>query len=139
MQNQILFTFSYTVFQVLIGVSKIIANTVRGKDIVGRCGGEEFAILLPDTDQEEAFEVAEAIRIAIETGRFDVPTSQTPLKTTMSLGIACFPADATTATDLLHQADVAVYQAKMDGRNRVTCATDLFYRIDAAVFGRRLR
>ena len=116
---------------VLIGVSKIIANTVRGKDIVGRFGGEEFAILLPDTDQEEAFEVAEAIRIAIETSRFDVPTSQTPLQTTMSLGIACFPADATTATDLLHQADVAVYQAKMDGRNRVTCATDLFYRIDA--------
>ncbi len=116
---------------VLIGVSKIIANTVRNKDIVGRFGGEEFAILLPDTDQEEAFEVAEAIRAAIEAHRFDVPTSQTPLQTTMSLGVACFPEDATTATDLLHQADVAVYQAKMDGRNRVTCAADLFYRIDS--------
>lgn len=114
---------------VLIGVSKIIANTVRGKDIVGRFGGEEFAILLPDTDQEEAFEVAEAIRLAIAAHHFDVPTSQTPLQVTMSLGVACYPEDANTATDLLHQADVAVYQAKMDGRNRVTCAADLFYRI----------
>jgi len=114
---------------VLVGISEIIRRTVRTQDIVGRFGGEEFAILLPDTDQEEAFQVAEAVRKAIAETSFDIPTSPTPIRTTMTLGIACFPDDATTATDLLHHADVAVYQAKMDGRNRVICASDLFYRI----------
>lgn len=114
---------------VLIGISQIIRRTVRAQDIVGRFGGEEFAILLPDTDQEEAFQVAEAVRKAIAETPFDIPTSPTPIRTTMTLGIACYPDDATTATDLLHHADVAVYQAKMDGRNRVICASDLFYRI----------
>jgi diguanylate cyclase (GGDEF)-like protein len=114
---------------VLIGVSEIIRRTVRPQDIVGRFGGEEFAILLPDTDQEEAFRVAEAVRQAIAETNFEIPTSPTPIRTTITLGIACYPNDATTATDLLHHADVAVYQAKMDGRNRVICASDLFYRI----------
>jgi len=114
---------------VLVGISEIIRRTVRPQDIVGRFGGEEFAILLPDTDQEEAFQVAEAVRKAIAETPFDIPTSPTPIRTTMTLGIACYPDDATTATDLLHHADVAVYQAKMDGRNRVICASDLFYRI----------
>ncbi|MEZ4623175.1 MAG: GGDEF domain-containing protein, partial [Caldilineaceae bacterium] len=114
---------------VLIGVSEIIRRSVRSQDIVGRFGGEEFAILLPDTDQEEAFQVAEAVRQAIAETDFAIPTNPTPIRATMTLGIACFPDDATTATDLLHHADVAVYQAKMDGRNRVACASDLFYRI----------
>lgn len=114
---------------VLVGISEVIRRTVRPQDIVGRFGGEEFAILLPDTDQEEAFRVAEAIRIAIAETDFEIPTNPTPIRTTMTLGIACYPNDATTATDLLHHADVAVYQAKMDGRNRVICANDLFYRI----------
>lgn len=114
---------------VLIGVSEVIRRTVRPQDIVGRFGGEEFAILLPDTDQEEAMKVAEAVRQAIAETNFDIPTSPTPIRTTMTLGVACYPDDATTATDLLHHADVAVYQAKMDGRNRVICANDLFYRI----------
>lgn len=114
---------------VLIGVSRIIQRSVRHEDAVGRFGGEEFAVLLPNIDQEEAYAVAERIRIAIEECWFEVPTSQTPIKTTMSLGVASFPHDAETVTDLIHQADVAVYQAKMDGRNRIVTAGDLFYRI----------
>ncbi len=117
---------------VLIGVSEVIKQTVRAEDIVGRFGGEEFAILLPNTDQEEAFQVAEAVRKAIAERDFDIPTSTSPIRTSMSFGIACFPTDASSATDLLHHADVAVYQAKMDGRNRVTCASDMFYRIKGA-------
>lgn len=115
--------------KVIIGISEIIKRTVRAQDIVGRFGGEEFAILLPDTDQEEAYRIAESIRTAIEASEFSIPTSPTPIRTTMTLGIACYPQDATTATDLLHHADVAVYQAKMDGRNQVTCAGDLLYRM----------
>lgn len=114
---------------VLVGVSRIIQQSVRHEDAVARFGGEEFAVLLPDIDQEEAYAVAERIRIAIEENWFDVPTSQAPIKTTMSLGVASFPHDAMTVTDLIHQADVAVYQAKTDGRNRTVTASDLFYRI----------
>lgn len=114
---------------VLIGVSRIIQRSVRHEDAVGRFGGEEFAVLLPNIDQEEAYAVAERIRIAIEESWFEVPTSQTPIKTTMSLGVASYPHDAETVTDLIHQADVAVYQAKMEGRNRIVAAGDLFYRI----------
>lgn len=114
---------------VLIGVSRIIQRSVRHEDAVARFGGEEFAVLLPDIDQEEAYAVAERIRVAIEEGWFEVPTSQTPIKTTMSLGVASYPHDATSVTDLIHQADVAVYQAKMEGRNRIVTASDLFYRI----------
>lgn len=114
---------------VLIGVSRIIQRTVRHADAVGRFGGEEFAVLLPDIDQEEAFSVAERVRVAIEESCFEVPTSQTPIKTTMSFGIASYPYDAETVTDLIHQADVAVYQAKVEGRNRVIAANDLLYRV----------
>lgn len=114
---------------VLVGISRIIQRSVRHEDAVARFGGEEFAVLLPDIDQEEAYAVAERIRIAIEESGFEVPTSQAPIKTTMSLGVASFPHDAMTVTDLIHQADVAVYQAKMEGRNRTVTASDLFYRI----------
>lgn len=114
---------------VLIGVSRIIQRSVRHEDAVGRFGGEEFAVLLPNIDQEEAYAVAERIRVAIEESWFEVPTSQTPIKTTMSLGVASYPHDAETVTDLIHRADVAVYQAKMEGRNRIVAAGDLFYRI----------
>lgn len=114
---------------VLIGVSRIIQRSVRHEDAVGRFGGEEFAVLLPNIDQEEAYAVAERIRIAIEESWFEVPTSQTPIKTTMSFGVSSYPHDAATVTDLIHQADVAVYQAKMEGRNRIVAAGDLFYRI----------
>jgi diguanylate cyclase (GGDEF)-like protein len=114
---------------VLVGVSRIIQRSVRHEDAVARFGGEEFAVLLPDIDQEEAYAVAERIRIAIEEHWFEVPTSQTPIKTTMSLGLASYPYDAATVTDLIHQADVAVYQAKKEGRNRIVTASDLFYRI----------
>ncbi|MBX3013382.1 MAG: GGDEF domain-containing protein [Caldilineaceae bacterium] len=114
---------------VLIGVSRIIQHTVRHADAVGRFGGEEFAVLLPDIDQEEAFSVAERIRVAIEGSCFEVPTSQAPVQATMSFGIASYPYDADTVTELIHQADVAVYQAKLEGRNRVVSANDLMYRV----------
>jgi len=114
---------------VLIGVSRILQRSVRHADAVGRFGGEEFAILLPDIDPEEAYIIAERIRVAIEDSFFEVPTSQASIKITMSLGIASYPYDAKTVTDLIHQADIAVYQAKLEGRNRSVTAGDLFYRL----------
>lgn len=110
---------------VLVGIAKIIRKTIRNFDIAGRFGGEEFTIILPETNREQALIVAERVRQAIEAARFDVPTAEAPIAVTMSMGIACFPHDATTLTGLTHEADIAVYQAKHQGRNRVICVSDV--------------
>lgn len=108
---------------VLEGVGHIIAETVREYDIPGRFGGEEFIVALPETGMDEAFAVAERLRLAVEAASFTVKTSLAPIHVTMSLGIAGFPEHAVTGNDLIHEADVAVYQAKLQGRNRSICAT----------------
>ena len=110
---------------VLEGIGQVIRRTVRNYDIAGRFGGEEFAIVLPETNQFEAQAMAERIRKAVEESSFSVSTNPTPIHVTMSLGIACFPADATTAIELNHKADVAVYQAKIQGRNRTICIANV--------------
>jgi len=110
---------------VLAGVGQIICENIRASDFAGRFGGEEFAIVLTATDQESARTLAERIRTAIESTSFYVATSPSPIRVTMSFGIACFTQDTETATHLIHQADVAVYHAKLLGRNRVMCLADL--------------
>ena len=110
---------------VLAGVGKIICESIREGDFAGRFGGEEFAIVLTATDQESARTLAERMRMAIEATSFYVATSARPIRVTMSFGIACFPQDAETTIHLIHQADIAVYHAKLLGRNRVMCLADL--------------
>jgi diguanylate cyclase (GGDEF)-like protein/putative nucleotidyltransferase with HDIG domain len=110
---------------VLAGIGRIIRETIREYDIASRFGGEEFAIVLPEAGPMEAQSVAERLRQAVEAAGFEVRTSPTPIHATVSLGVACFPWDASTSTDLIHQADVAVYQAKLKGRNRLVCASDV--------------
>jgi|GEM_PF-205244 len=118
---------------VLGGIGQIIAKNVREYDIAGRFGGEEFAICLPETDAAEAYAVAERLRQAVEAGSFQVSTSHTPIQVTMSIGIATFPADADEANSLVHEADIAVYQAKLNGRNCVVAASDVphFIKLDS--------
>jgi len=110
---------------VLTGVGQIIRQTVREYDLASRFGGEEFCIVLLEAEQAGAQAFAERLRRAIEAATFEVATSPQPIHVTMSLGVACFPGDATTTTDLTHAADIAVYQAKLAGRNRVVCAADV--------------
>jgi diguanylate cyclase (GGDEF)-like protein/putative nucleotidyltransferase with HDIG domain len=114
---------------VLARIARIIQETTREYDIAGRFGGEEFAIVLPEAGPIEAQVLAERIRQTVATTNFEVPTSPAPIHITMSLGVACFPQDTTTQTDLVHEADVAVYQAKLQGRNRVVCASDVPHSI----------
>lgn len=114
---------------VLQGIAKVIRRTIREYDIAGRFGGEEFTIVMPETSQHQGYALAERVRRAIETERFVVPTSPTPINVTMSLGVACFPDDATTLSDLIKEADAAVYQAKHQGRNRVVSASDVTHVI----------
>jgi diguanylate cyclase (GGDEF)-like protein/putative nucleotidyltransferase with HDIG domain len=113
--------------EVLVGVAKILKESVREYDIVARFGGEEFAILIPETHPQEVVEHIEEIRSLIENAEFTVPTSVTPIKTTMSFGIAGRQGFDQTAGDIVHNADTALYHAKLRGRNRVYVYTDEGY------------
>ena len=114
---------------VLAGIGRIIRDSVREYDIAARFGGEEFSIVLLEAGATEARSFAERLRAAVEATAFEVSTSPKPIHVTMSLGVACFPDDGTTLNDLVHQADVAVYQAKLKGRNCVVAAADVPHSI----------
>jgi diguanylate cyclase (GGDEF)-like protein/putative nucleotidyltransferase with HDIG domain len=108
---------------VLKGIAEIFRAELRHYDVPARFGGEEFSILLPETSAEQALEIAERIRRAIADQTFDVETSSEPIRATVSIGVADFPKDGTDANELIHQADLAVYRAKLQGRNRVLGAS----------------
>ncbi len=103
---------------VLIGVSKAMKDSVRDYDVVCRFGGEEFAILLPETTLSQAYARAEIIRKAIECIEFTVPTSVTPIHATMSFGVAHRENFSQPTDDIIHNADLALYHSKLSGRNR---------------------
>jgi diguanylate cyclase (GGDEF)-like protein len=103
---------------VLRSINLMIEENIREIDYVGRYGGEEFCVVLPETDSEGGFFVAERIRKAIEeTG---VDAYDTKLKVTVSIGIASFPYDAKKSLELIDKADWALYRSKKRGRNCVT-------------------
>lgn len=104
--------------EVLVGMAKAMKDSVRDYDVVCRFGGEEFAILLPETTLSQAYERAELIRKAIEDIEFTVPTSLTPIRATMSFGIAHRENFSQTADEITHNADLALYHSKLSGRNR---------------------
>jgi diguanylate cyclase (GGDEF)-like protein/putative nucleotidyltransferase with HDIG domain len=108
---------------VLRGIAQIFRGHLRDYDVPARFGGEEFAILLPETPPEQAFEIAERIRRAVADHPFEVETSSEPIRATVSFGIASFPKDGADPNELIHQADLAVYRAKLQGRNRVLGAS----------------
>jgi two-component system, cell cycle response regulator len=99
-----------------------IAANVRGIDLACRYGGEEFVVVMPDTDIEFAYSVAERLRKSVETTPFDISRAPHHLNVTISIGIAGSRAPGDSAAALLHRADQALYRAKNDGRNRVVAA-----------------
>jgi len=108
---------------VLKGIADVFRQQLRHYDIPARFGGEEFSILLPETPPEQALEIAGRIRRAVAESRFEVETSSEPIHATVSIGVAGFPKDGNGANELIHQADLAVYRAKLQGRNRVLGAS----------------
>jgi diguanylate cyclase (GGDEF)-like protein len=100
---------------VLAAVGLALASTVRDSDFVGRIGGEEFLVLLPDTDVDAALEVAEKLRSTVCS--LSVP--EVGRAVTASLGVAVHPDARIDAETLLREADRALYAAKAGGRNRV--------------------
>jgi diguanylate cyclase (GGDEF)-like protein len=106
---------------VLRGVADVLRSELREYDTASRFGGEEFAILLPETPPEQALEIAERICGAVAAPTFGHEAAEhEPVRATISIGLASFPGDAGTADELVHMADLALYRAKRDGRNRVS-------------------
>ena len=103
---------------VLAAVGEVVTMTLRASDFAGRHGGEEFLVLLPDTDREGALKAAEKLREAIEL--IDVPHVEREISA--SFGVATYPLDAVDGDGLLRIADRALYAAKDAGRNRVRAA-----------------
>src|SRR3954470_14455885 len=108
---------------VLKGVADVLRNEVRTYDIACRFGGEEFALLLPAADVEEALALAERIRGRVGRERYAVPTSVDPIAVTVSVGVATLGEHGSTIKELLHAADLALYRAKVEGRDRVRIAS----------------
>ena len=108
---------------VLQGIAEVFRAQLRHYDVPARFGGEEFSILLPETPPEHALAIAERIRRAVAQRTFEVETSSEPIRATVSIGVAGYPKDGADANELIHQADLAVYRAKLQGRNRVLGAT----------------
>jgi diguanylate cyclase (GGDEF)-like protein len=102
---------------VLAAVGRLLGATVRASDFAARFGGEEFLLLLPDTDRQGCIGVAEKLRRQIERTEL-IQTGPV----TASFGVACLPEDAVDPEQLLRQADRALYMAKAQGRNRVQAA-----------------
>lgn len=104
--------------QVLRSISTMIQENTREIDYVGRYGGEEFCVILPDTDSEGGVFVAERIRKTIEEST--IRAYDTNLKITVSIGIASLPRDGKASGELVDHADKALYHSKNRGRNCTT-------------------
>ncbi|EDT84060.1 diguanylate cyclase [Clostridium botulinum] len=111
--------------QVLKTIGEILKNNTRKEDIVARYGGEEFSVLLPNTSEEEAINIAENIRGKIEYTYFEGEENQPNGNLTVSMGISVYPYKAKSDMELIKSADDALYRAKFFNKNRVEAYTSI--------------
>jgi two-component system cell cycle response regulator len=95
-----------------------LRRNIRGVDLACRFGGEEFVVLMPDTDYRQAHAVAERVRLAVAERGFETGSGG-PLGVTVSVGVALNEHNADSPEAILKRADIALYRAKREGRNRV--------------------
>src|ERR1700742_4881949 len=117
--------------EVLCGLANELRQQVRGSDVVGRFGGEEFVVLLPRADADEAYKIAERLRR--RAGMMGVYADGVPLDVTISIGLAVLGAHGRDLFELLAAADCALYRAKVEGRDQVR----VYSADDATRLGRR--
>ncbi len=122
--------------EALRAVATILRSAIRTKDVIGRFGGEEFVIALPDTDLADATVTADRLRAAVAAsplaamcaGVLDDPDlDPDTFRLTVSIGVSVYPSDGSTVDDLLLRADRAMYAAKAAGRDRVRLAADIHH------------
>ncbi len=108
--------------QTLIKIADILKHSAREMDYICRYGGEEFVVILTNTDKDDAFTIAERIRENVASCRVkDLPDNHS---VTVSIGIAGFPEDAQSKSELIESADRAMYVAKFSGKNRTCLHSD---------------
>jgi two-component system, cell cycle response regulator len=104
---------------VLKKIGELLHDSFRQSDTAGRYGGEEFVIILPETEIESAYQKLEAVRESLAATTMRVGTLADEVRITISAGLACFPADGVDADELFAIADSRMFEAKKLGRNRV--------------------
>jgi diguanylate cyclase (GGDEF)-like protein len=104
--------------RVLSAVGDVVLAGVRRIDTAARYGGDEFVVLLPETDPTGAFVLAEKIRLGVQ--EMDIQLAPPATQPSLSVGVVSYPDDGTTADELMISADGAMYASKRAGKNRVT-------------------
>jgi two-component system, cell cycle response regulator len=104
--------------RILRDIAKVLTRSVRQVDFPARYGGEEFAVILPAVDLKGALVVAERLRRKVE--QYEFPGDTAPLHVTISIGVTEFTEQADAPSEVVREADRAMYQSKEGGRNRVT-------------------
>jgi len=105
--------------EVLKRLAEIIVKTLRSADLAARFGGEEFVVLMPETDITNAFDVADRLRRVVENTPFKLINAEGSIQKTISIGITVLNDFGDSAQSLLKRADEALYEAKHTGRNKV--------------------
>ncbi|GMQ84107.1 MAG: hypothetical protein BMS9Abin06_0864 [Gammaproteobacteria bacterium] len=120
-------------------LATIIKKTVREVDVIARFGGEEFALLLPETNKEGAFTIADRIRQVVERASFANDKSQPLKRFSVSGGVATLHVDAASVSALIRKSDQALYQAKARGKNQIALYIDEMReheRVSTSIMGR---
>ena len=124
--------------RVLRAVGEVVNESGRRIDTMARYGGDEFVVLLPETDPTGAFVLAEKIRLGVQDMTLDLPEGAP--RPSLSVGVVSYPDDGATADELMISADGAMYASKRGGKNRVTgvnMPTDRPVAIDGAAAAER--
>ncbi len=106
----------------LRSVGEVLQRSLRTADFVGRYGGDEFLLVLPETSVHGTYQLAERIRVAVNSREFEFRGGT--LRLAVSGGVASYPeVNVVTLEDLIDRADKALYEAKAAGRNKVICCS----------------
>jgi diguanylate cyclase (GGDEF)-like protein len=111
--------------ELLRSFAKLTLRVLRSSDVVCRYGGEEFAVILPETDAEQAMQVAERLREAVERSNFTGADGRYLGQVTSSFGVETYESGLPSRSEMIQRADEALYHAKEHGRNRVVHTAEL--------------
>jgi diguanylate cyclase (GGDEF)-like protein len=111
--------------QALRRIGDLLQDSFRQSDTVGRYGGEEFVVILPETDMEAAHQKLESLREQVAAIPMAIGARKESVRVTISVGISCFPEDGDDAAQLFALADDRMFQAKHEGRNRIVTGRTL--------------